>query len=435
MKPPVLILGTLWLLSLGAAYLVGQAGNSSPKDGAADSEPRSSSRLPPSSRAPRASGDSPNSRTMNLAGGPAARIIASKPPRQAVAELAQLIDPVERAKGFLALIETLDAGEFPDVVADFRALGITEQRMSEYGMLLHAWGKTDPEGALDYAMTKTGTPFARQAILASWVAEDPNAAIAFARANHEGEQANPLLVGIIRGIAHSDLSQATSLLQELPYSRERGDALQSMLPFVMENGADIALTWTEGIADARLKSGAITYIMTDLAESEPARAAELLISIGDNDAALRVADDIAGSLARSDLQQAISWSANLNDDIRGEAIEGIIGHYATKDPVAASEWLGSIANSSTTNLDSAIRQFAWRSQREHPALAADWIGQIENPQRRTETYNGVLSRWWSSDPAAAEQWIQSAPDLPEQIRTLTDRLRQDGPQRQDRRGR
>ncbi len=419
MKPIILILGTVWLLTLGAAFLIGQGARNSESQENSQLEQRSSSR--PSSSSRQGTKDSRDSRSKFLPTSQTARIVGANSPRQAVTELAQLIDPVERAKGFLALIETLEADEFLDVVADFRALGITEQRMSEYGMLLHAWAKADPEGALGYAMKNTGTPFARQAIMTSWSTDDPEAAIAFARANHEGEGANPLLVGIIRGIAPADLSRATGLLQDLPYSRERGDALQSILPFVMENGVDIALTWTAGIADAQLKSGAITYIMSDLADSDPMRAAELLITLGDNDAAVRVADDVAGSLARVDLEEAKNWSAGLDDDLRAEAVEGIIGHYASQDPVAASEWLGSLAG--TTNLDSAIRQFAWRSQGSQPELAADWIGQIQSPERRNEMYNSVLSRWLRSDPTSAEQWIQATPDLPEGVRELPNRLR------------
>ena len=421
MKPIILILGTVWLLTLGAAFLIGQGARNSESQENSQLEQRSSSRPSSSSRSRHGTKDSRDSRSKFLPTSQTARIVGANSPRQAVTELAQLIDPVERAKGFLALIETLEADEFLDVVADFRALGITEQRMSEYGMLLHAWAKADPEGALGYAMKNTGTPFARQAIMTSWSTDDPEAAIAFARANHEGEGANPLLVGIIRGIAPADLSRATGLLQDLPYSRERGDALQSILPFVMENGVDIALTWTAGIADAQLKSGAITYIMRDLADSEPMRAAELLITLGDNDAAVRVADDVAGSLARVDLEEAKNWSAGLDDDLRAEAVEGIIGHYASQDPVAASEWLGSLAG--TTNLDSAIRQFAWRSQGSQPELAADWIGQIQSPERRNEMYNSVLSRWLRSDPTSAEQWIQATPDLPEGVRELPNRLR------------
>ena len=98
-----------------------------------------------------------------------------------------------------------------------------------------------------------------------------------------------------------------------------------------------------------------------------------------------------------------------------------MSHYASLDPVAASNWLGSLPT--TTNLDSAIRQFAWRSQRSEPELAADWIGQIQDSGRREEMYNSVLSRWLRADPSSAEQWIETTPDLPEGVRSLPNRIR------------
>ena len=421
MKRGVLILGAGWILSLAAAFLIGQGSRTPELQKSAKSEQRPGSRASSSQRPRRGPENSGSLRSPLTTNGRVARIIETNPARQAVTELAQIVDPVERAKGFLALIQTLETDEFLNVVADFRALGITEQRMSEYGMLLHAWAKADPEGALDYAIKKTGTPFARQAIMASWSTDDPEAAIAFARDNYEGEGANPLLVGIIRGIAPSDLNRASGLLQDLPYSRERGDALQSILPYVMENGSDLALTWAAGIADPQLKSGAISYIMGDLAGSEPLRAAELLNTLDDREAATRAADDVAGSFARVDLEEAKTWSAGLDEDLRAEAVEGVIGHYASQDPVAASEWLGSLAG--TTNLDSAIRQFAWRSLGSEPELAAEWIGQIQSPERRNEMYNSILPRWLRSDRSSAEQWIQETPELPESVRGLPSRFR------------
>ena len=145
---------------------------------------------------------------------------------------------------------------------------------------------------------------------------------------------------------------------------------------------------------------------------------------------MRVADEVAGSLARLDLQQAITWSATLQDDVRAEAVEGIISHYASQDPHAASDWLGSL--SGTTNLDSAIRSFAWTSQRKNPELAAEWIGQIQNEERRTEMYRGVLSRWWGADASAAEQWIQETPNLPESVQQLPERLKRSQQEREQR---
>ena len=422
MRRLLLISGSFWLLTLGVAFMIGRGVSAPPDGGKQQVDKASTSRAKRVSSKVRYGGkDASRSGITSGISGQGGRIIRANSPRRAVVELAQLVDPVERAKGFLELLETLEAGQFLDVVADFRALGITEQRMSEYGMLLHAWGKADAEGALTYAMENTGTPFARQAIMTSWSSDDPEAALAFARANHDGEGANPLLVGVIRGIAPANLNRATDLLQDLPYSRERGDALQSLLPFVIEGGAADALTWTAGIADSQLQSGAINYIMRDFADSNPRGAAELLLTLEDKRVAARAVDNVAGSLARVDLEEAKRWSTGLDEELQSGAVEGVISHYASLDPVAASNWLGSLPT--TTNLDSAIRQFAWRSQRSEPELAADWIGHIKDSGRREEMYNSVLSRWLRADPSSAEQWIETTPDLPEGVRSLPNRTR------------
>ena len=422
MRRNILILGSAWLLTLGISFLIGRnASNPLANEDAAQSAGRQNPFKRASSKARNRAEDRFNPSAPSEPSSQVTRIIRANTPRRAVVELAQLIDPVERAKGFLELLETLSADQFLDVVTDFRALGMTDQRMSEYGMLLHAWGGADPEGALAYAMENTGTPFARQAIITRWSTDDPEAALAFARANYDGEGANPLLVGVIRGIAPANLNRATDLLQDLPYSRERGDALQSLLPFVMEDGAASALTWSAGIADPQLKNGAINYIMRDFAGSDPRGAAELLLTLDDKGTAAQAADNVGGALARVDLEEAKNWSAGLEEELQSGAVEGVIGHYASLDPVAASDWLDSLPP--TINLDAAIRQFAWRSQRSEPALAADWIGQIQDTRRRDEMYRNVLSRWFRTDPASAEQWIATTPDLPEGVRSLPDRLR------------
>lgn len=337
-------------------------------------------------------------------------------------ELAQLVDPIERAKGFLSLVEKIEGDDFEGVVADFRALGMTDQRMSEYAILLHAWGKVDPVGALDYAMKHTGTPFAREAILASWAAEAPEAALEFARSNHEGDAANPFLLGVIRGVAPQDLGRATDLIQELPYGDERGKALRAMLPYVLETGVDGAINWTANLADDRLRSGALTFILSDVSKSEPERAATLMAGLEDREAAKRVADDIGASLARRDLDRAISWSEALQPDIRSEAVEGVISLYASQDAEAASRWLESL--SGETNLDAAIRRFAWNTQGREPELAANWIHRMTDERRRNEMYYSVLSRWLRSNAAAAQAWIDNTPDLPEGVTALPGRLEQ-----------
>ena len=423
MQRTISLLLLTWILTLGGAFFIGKSTH--PSTTGQDSELlRPESRTRPSSprRSPRtdrhASGQtslpllSDNTRVTD--------ILVRRPPRQAVVELARLVDPVERAKGFLALVSSLEDDDFEGVVADFRALGMTDQRMSEYAILLHAWGKVNPGRALEYAMEHTGTAFAKQAILASWAAEAPEAALEFARSNHEGDAANPFLLGVIRGVAPQDLGRATDLLQELPYGDERGKALRAMLPYVMETGVDGAINWTANLADDRLRSGALTFILSDVSKSEPEKAATLMAGLKDRETAKRVADDIGASLARRDLDRAISWSEALQPDIRSEAVEGVISLYASQDAEAASRWLESL--SEETNLDAAIRRFAWNTQSREPELAANWVHRMTDERRRNEMYYGVLSQWLRSNASAARAWIDNTPGLPERVTALPERL-------------
>ena len=146
-----------------------------------------------------------------------------------------------------------------------------------------------------------------------------------------------------------------------------------------------------------------------------------MAGLEDREAAERVADDIGGSLARSNLDEAIAWSEALEPDIRSEAVEGVISLYASRDARAASQWLESL--SGDTNLDAAIRRFAWHTQAREPELAANWIHRMTDERRRNEMYSSVLNRWLRNDAAAAERWIENTPDLPAGVTALPGRLR------------
>jgi hypothetical protein len=118
-----------------------------------------------------------------------------------------------RNRSLLALIDQLAPGEFEAAVAHFRSLGLTEDRMGEYALLLTAWAELDPTAALIYARENTQNGFATETILSAWATKDSEAAVRWAQANHQGDGANPYMPGIIRGIAASDPARATAALQ------------------------------------------------------------------------------------------------------------------------------------------------------------------------------------------------------------------------------
>lgn len=147
-------------------------------------------------------------------------------------------NPLDRSRSLLALIDQLAPGEFEEVIAKFRELGITQNRLGEYSMLLSAWAKVDPLAALEYAKVNTQGGFASNTILATWAASDPDAALRWAEAAHDGNGANPYLAGVIRGIAELDPARATELLAGMPFSEQRGEALAGMMQHILKQGPD-----------------------------------------------------------------------------------------------------------------------------------------------------------------------------------------------------
>ncbi len=321
-------------------------------------------------------------------------------------ELMRTTDPIERTKAWLDFVNSIDPSEFESVVASFRSMGITESRMTEYAMLLSAWGKTDPLQALAYAQANTGNRFARTTILSTWATYDPAGAIQWAEQNHEAEEGegNPWMIGIIQGLASTDPARASQLLAAMPYSEERGEALSVLLPSILAQGNDAAKAWAEGIADDALKQGAIARVAEAMAAKDPAGTADWLAR-NPGEAADRSMDNVISAWMETDKDGAVAYFQALpSGDIRSNALRGVANSMAMEDPKAAADFLD--AHAADAN-DRVYQQFVWHSFGEAPEIAANYIGKISNPREQEQMYGRMLDGWLRRDFNAATNWISS----------------------------
>lgn len=314
-------------------------------------------------------------------------------------------DPITRVENLLALINRLGPNDFEQVVADFRASGLTRDRMSEYGMLLHAWAKSDPLSALDYAEKNTGSPYARQTILASWANENPDAALQWAESHHDGKGANPWLIGIIRGVAKTDPARATEIMSTLPYSRERGDALATIIPHIAQQGQEKALAWLNSISDERLRGGATSYLAKSLAEKDPEATARWAIAIANADERQRAIGEVADTWADNDVVSAVAWTETLHGADKTRAASQLIGEYTREAPEQASRWLDSLAGKD--GYDNVARGFIWNTARDNPALALSKVPTLGDAQSQPRYYSRILSNWHQNDATAAAAWMDA----------------------------
>lgn len=413
------LIAVAWAISCGAAFVVGR-GTSDSADSFADADPGKYAPVVSnrSSRGEDSSAGAGNSRsrrtttgTLNSGSGQITGV------RDEVQKLKELSDPIARAQGFLDFVKNLSPDQYLDAVDAYREGGISEEQFGEYRILLTAWAQVAPLDALDYASAKTGTNLARQTILASWAKNDTEGALAWARNNFDNKgdenNANPWIIGVIEGISSVNLSRATQLLEELPFSRGRGEALDAIFSEVSSGGDDSAKQWVASLSDPKLKEGAAARLAGQLAAQDPKGAAEWAASMGP-EIMKRSAGEIVNRWADADLPGAVDWVEGQSEDIIASAAPSLVRQMINKeDVVSASNWLSDYEGNPA--FDDSVRSLVWHSMNDEPAMAADWIMKLTTEKDQTGTFHRMLGNWMRKDRAGAMDYINNNP-VPESIK-------------------
>ena len=326
-------------------------------------------------------------------------------------------DPIARAEEFLKFVKNLSPDQYLAAVDAYREDGIENEQFGEYRMLLSAWAQVDPLQALDYAKEKTGTNFARQTILSAWAKNDTEGAVAWARENFDSEakgaDANPWIIGVIEGISSIDLGRATELLEELPFSRGRGQALDAVFAEVTSGGPEKTKQWIASLGDEKLKSGAASRFAGQLAKTDPRAAAEWASSMG-SEILKSSAGEIIQQWADNDLTAARDWVEGQSEEIVASAGPALVREIVqSEDVVAASDWLANYEGNPA--FDESVRSLVWNSMSEEPAFAADWIMRLSSEDDQRNTFHRMIGKWMSKDEAGVVDYVNNNP-VPEGIK-------------------
>ncbi|MEP2776863.1 MAG: hypothetical protein ABJQ29_11760 [Luteolibacter sp.] len=322
---------------------------------------------------------------------------------------------LDRSRAMLKWIDSLAPGDFEAAVESFRNLGVADSRRGEYAMLLTAWANVDPTAALAYTMENTRGGMATGTVLGAWASRDPEAAIAWAKTNYDGDGANPYMTGIIRGLAETNLPRATELLAELPYSGERGEALNAIIPHLLSMGSDTAKDWVASLSDESLKDGAISRLAESMAKSDPAgTAAWLADNLGERSS--RSVDEVFAELAKVDMNATIAAFEKLpadNEAAKSRGLIALVSVQARENPAAAVALMDKYPESVN---DRTVQQFIWTSFDKDPQIAVSQISRMTGKSDQSKMYDRALSAWIKRDQENAVLWINAnSANIPDQV--------------------
>lgn len=320
-------------------------------------------------------------------------------------EINRIGDPLDRQEALLELLQRLGPGEFQAVAELHRSTEHFGNAGDEFEMILRGWAKADPLAALDYTSGTLRDIGQTSLVLSAWAGKDAAAAERWALDHHQGDEANPYLAAIVRGIAAYDIANASRIAESMPGSRERGEAMESVTRALLVQGAEAAMAYPATIQDPQLRAGYTAMIADRLARHDADKAATWLAGIADPAAQSRGARGVAEALARQDVSRAADWVRKLDPAAQAEAARGVILPMSTSDIPGTAKWVSTLAG--IPNYDRVVEEFVWSCDQRAPEQSAAWIQGISDPAQQTRLYHRMLGEWARRDPAAVKNWVAS----------------------------
>jgi hypothetical protein len=397
---------SLTVLVAAISFIIGRiSGSSSSTSQDLNASPTSSTR--PSSGSGQASFTSESNRSSTSSrahtGSAASRSASVADPMDRWQKINEIQDPLERTRQWMQLVNSLAPEQFKKFVPGFLDEALAEHE-DEYEILVAAWARVNPVAAIDYASKSIDSLFECNTILATWASNDPDSAIAWAKSNHTGNGANSFMIGVIKGLAAHNPVRATALINEMPAARERGEALDSLLPTIMKRGISERRDWVDAITNPSLREEAMMRVAESNASEDPQGTIDWLVA-NPSGATGRSIDDVICAIASEDSNAAISYFNSLPAGLtRASALRGIIYAVASENPKLAASL---IDNHNGDLTDRTVEEFVSSSLDADPQGAVSRIALIKDAEEQESVYNVSLEKWVLNDQQAAIDWVNS----------------------------
>lgn len=282
---------------------------------------------------------------------------------------------------------------------------------NQVAMVFHAWVRTHPEAARKAALQLDGeaAEAARMALVSYLSERDPEAAFEFVR-ELPGEVNRSLTVSAISQWVMQDPQAALDAALAVEDPGLRSEALRAAISGYARSDYPAALDYVLGLPDADLRTDLLTCLPAD----DKKHRGELLNAVFElmppGEMYRRTVSSILGSWARDDPKAAAEIATQLPP---GQMLADVAGRIASawahhpEDRTAALEWAINLPPGTTQQRALHNLLSAWSEQDPASALTA---ASALPDAARTSAINSVLGSWARSDPFAVLEYSESSPN-------------------------
>lgn len=351
---------------------------------------------------------------------------ARQSPRDAIEFIAALPDVSNRQSWMMDTLKLWGEQDFDSALAWAQRTSDAGQRQRLLSLLLERWLKRDPKAAADFVLSLPAAHHAfasgTEKLVALWSANDPRAMEAFLRRTTPEQRSSQAVSFALSSWLQAAPEQAFQVALDRFSGAQRIDFATRALTQLAKRDVAAAKRKIEAMPDDADRPQIFRNVLANMASEStffPATAqanakanapfafwlaGKLAPSLTTAEAML----SIAPSLARLDVDEALSWAQSLPaGPAKNSALQHVVRHLNESNPgKALSEVTAWPPGQPRSEM---IAEIASRLAQKDPRRAVQLVAEIEDLALRTSAVRGVVQVMSRSDPAAVIPAVMSLP--------------------------
>ena len=253
---------------------------------------------------------------------------------------------------------------------------------------------------------------ASQYVVSSWVAREPDAAIAWVM-SQTGDNAGQVAFAVANRVLRSDIDAAIRLLPKIDDGNRNSMQQQIALHLATNRSAQEAESFIRRFEREPGYAQLQASVISGVAQADIGLARQMAAQLPDGTARDTAQAQIVSQRAMTDPLEASRWLQNIADErLRASAASQVAANWYAQDAASAIRWVDSLPAGEVR--DNTI--FGLIGRWNNPGSEQErLIGTIDDPDKRGQAKGRLVYHYMRSDPARARELLKDE-DIPDPLR-------------------